>query len=168
MSNEYRQRGVTLVELIIAILVAGLMLGGIMAAYSNLVSRSADPMIMHQSVLTARSMMEEILLKAYLDPVTQTTCPAPNAGGRPAYDNVCDFNGYSSQPVVDQQGNSIPELAAYSVSVSVAPATGSSALGSIPSTRALRVQVTVNNPLARPINLVAWRTCYESDTCSSL
>lgn len=163
MWSNQAQRGTTLIELIIAIVVASVMLGGIMTAYSNVTAQSADPMISQQSVLVAKAIMEEILLKPYFDPTNTTDpCPSPNVGGRPSYDNVCDYHGYSSNPIVDHQGNGIPELKAYSVSVSVVPAAGTNALGSIPSTHALRVQVTVNNPLARPVALVAWRACYES------
>lgn len=162
-SNKQLHTGTTLIELIIAIVVASVMLGGIMTAYSNVTGQSADPMISQQSVLAAKAIMEEILLKPYFDPAnTSDPCPSPNAGGRTSFDNVCDYHGYTSDPIVDHQGNSIPELATYSVSVSVVPAAGANALGSIPSADALRVQVTVNNPLARPVTLTAWRACYES------
>lgn len=163
MSSKRVQSGTTLIELIIAIVVASVMLGGIMTAYSNVTAQSADPMISQQSVLAAKAIMEEILLKPYFDPTsTSDPCPSPNAAGRSSFDNVCDYHGYASNPIVDHQGNSIPELTAYSVSVTVVPAAGANALGSIPSADALRVQVTVNNPLARPVTLTAWRACYES------
>lgn len=163
MSSKRVQSGTTLIELIIAIVVASVMLGGIMTAYSNVTARSADPMISQQSVLAAKAIMEEILLKPYFDPAnTSDPCPSPNPGGRSSFDNVCDYHGYSSDPIVDHQENSIPELNEYSVSVTVVPAAGVNALGSIPSADALRVQVTVNNPLARPVTLTAWRACYES------
>lgn len=166
MSNK-SQQGTSLIELIIAIVIAGVMLGGLLPVFSSVTSRSADPMIVQQSVLAARAMMEEILLKSYFDPATGTVCP-PAPAARAAFDNVCDFSGFTSNGIADQFGNAQAGLSAYPVSVSVAAATGSDALGSIPSSRALKVSVTVDNPLGRPVVLHAWRTCYESPVCSTL
>lgn len=169
MFSKKAPKGTTLIELVIAIIVAGVMMGGMMSAYSTVISRSADPMLTQQSLLVAKSLMEEILLKPYLDPTTQSTCPAPDPDGRPSFNNVCDYNGYvSAGGITDHQGNSLAGLTQYSVSVTVAPATGANALGSIDVDRALKIQVTVTNPLARPVTLAAWRACYESTVCTSL
>lgn len=163
------QRGTTLIELVIAIVIAGIMLGGIVGTFNRTVERSADPMIGQQSMLVAKALMEEILLKPFLDPALQTVCPTPPVAGRTAYDNVCDYHGYTSTNAVsDQQGNNLAGLAGYSVSISVIPALDSDELGDIPSTRALKIEVTVNNALSRPLTLTAWRACYESTVCASL
>lgn len=163
MWNSRRVAGTTLIELIIAIVVAGIILGGMSSAYSNLMTHSADPMITQQSTLFARSMLEEILLKPFLDPATGTTCPA-HSGARSTFDNVCDYNGYTTTGIVDQQGNTILDNDQYTVRVSVV----ADGIGGISATQALKVSVTVSNPLARPVTLSAWRTCYESTSCNAL
>lgn len=170
MWNSHPPQGTTLIELLIAIVVAGIVISGMIPAYQALVMRSADPQVQLQSVLIAKSLMEEVLLKPYLDPTTSTACPAAS-GSRTNFNNVCDYNGYVSNPVVDQQGNAVFDSATrtdYSASVTVVPAANAGALGTIPSGRALKITVTVSNPLARSITLTAWRTCYESTICSSL
>ena len=60
-----RQAGTTLIELVMAIAVAGVLLVGLMTAYSSIVGRSADPMVRIRSVELAQSTLEEILSKAF-------------------------------------------------------------------------------------------------------
>lgn len=162
LSKARHSKGATLIELVIAIVIAGIILSGMFSAYSRIMGRTADPMIAQQSLLIAKALLEEIMLKPYLDPDDASTCVAPT-GARASWDNVCDYNGYTSTGVEDQEGNTYPGLNQYSIAVSVIPAVGANnSLGNIVAAHALKVQVTVNNILQRPVVLTAWRACYES------
>jgi len=70
-----RCRGVTLVELILAIVVIGVGLAGVLAAFQVAVRGSADPMIQKQMVAIAEEMVEEISLRPFA--ATSNTAPRP-------------------------------------------------------------------------------------------
>ncbi|MBL8317986.1 MAG: prepilin-type N-terminal cleavage/methylation domain-containing protein, partial [Burkholderiaceae bacterium] len=55
-------RGVSLVELMIAIVVIGAGLAGVLTAYGTATRASADPVRRQQMLALAEEMMEEILL----------------------------------------------------------------------------------------------------------
>src|ERR1035437_6548371 len=84
-----RTSGFTLIEMIMAIMIIGIGLAGVLLAFNVAVKSSADPMIHKQMLAIAEEMMEEILLKPY----------APAAGtisgcNRASADDVSDYNGY--------------------------------------------------------------------------
>ena len=55
-----RQRGMTLVELVIAIAIIGIAAAALYSAMASLAGRSADPMLRQQSLLLAEAYLEEI------------------------------------------------------------------------------------------------------------
>ena len=113
-----RQRGMTLMELVLAIAVIGVGLAGLLVAFNQAVFRSADPLVRKQMLAIAEEMMEEIRLKPYV-PVASA---APAACARNTYNDVDDYNGYAAAAVCDIDGNAIPSLAAYGVVVTVTAA----------------------------------------------
>ena len=58
-----RQRGFTLIELIIFIVVVGVGVAGILSVYTTSIKNSADPLVRKQALAIAESLLEEILLK---------------------------------------------------------------------------------------------------------
>jgi MSHA pilin protein MshD len=166
MNKPKPEHGMTLVELVMAIALAGVLVAGLMTAYSSIVGRSADPMIRTQTVALAESFLEEALLKAFLDPTTATRCPAPPGTNRAVYDNVCDYHNYSSSTVLLPNGGSVAGLAGYSVSITVADISAGE-LDDIATNCALKVTVSVTNPLNETLAAVGYRTDYESTpSCS--
>lgn len=161
------QCGFSLVELVMAIAVMGIALAGAVAIFSTTSRHSADPMIQQQAQLIAESYLDEILLKRFYDPDTNTVCPAAEGGGRLAYDNVCDYNGISGAPQ-NQFGTAIPELSAYTVQVTVANAgvtlNGLVNGGGATEIRVLRVDVTADGPGGISVTLSGYRTNYECNT----
>lgn len=146
-----KTRGVTLVELIIAIAVIGVAFTGMMAAYSSMVGRSADPMIYQQAIAIGDSFLEEIASKDY--PVSFSgSCPAPPAS-RAMFDDVCDYAGYSSSNLTDIAGNALG-ITGYQVSVTVSAAGGQL---SLPANDALLITVSVNHPLGSTLSLNTYR-----------
>lgn len=162
------ERGFSLIELIVALMIIGSAVAGVLSMMSFLATRSADPMMQEQALMIGESYLEEILLKPFLDPSGNTTqvCPAPEAGGRGIYDNVCDYNGVTDVGPRDQFNNPIAGLEGYTVSVTVTldgtvtlgPA--SSQVNNTGALRVLRVDVQVQDPANKAIVLTGYRTNY--------
>ncbi len=87
-----RQRGMTLVELVITIVIIGIAAAALFSAMASITARSSEPLLRQQSLSLAEAYLEEVLLQAFLDPATGTACPSPPAQ-RGDYDNVCDYAG---------------------------------------------------------------------------
>lgn len=104
------QRGFTLIELIIFMVVVSAGLAGILTVMNTVVKSSADPMVRKQAMALADSILEEIVLKAYADPdgVSGETT-------RETMDDVADYHGKTNALFTD-----LPtDLAAYAIAISV-------------------------------------------------
>jgi MSHA pilin protein MshD len=167
---RWRERGLSLIELVMAMVVLAVGVVGLLGVINLTTRRSADPVIQQQAQLIAESYLEEILLKRFVDPTADRVCPAPPGGGRSAYDNVCDYQGLNDNPPRDQFGNAIAALTGYTVSVTVTPnqgnPNGAVNLGPLANDyaggyiRLLRVDVTVNGPAGTAVTLTGYRTNY--------
>ena len=92
--NRRDQRGLTLIELIMFIVIVIVSLAGILLVINTVVKSSADPVVRKQSIAMADAVLEEILLKAYQNPAGgyDTTVPANCASpDRSLIDDVSDF-----------------------------------------------------------------------------
>ena len=168
------RRGFSLIELIVAVVIIGTAVVGVISLMSFLSARSSDPAIQEQAMLVGEAYLEEILLKPFLDPSANTTnvCPAPEAGGRSAYDNVCDYNGLSNVGVRDQFNNPVSGLETYTVSVTV---TGDATVTLGPTSnqinntvklQVLRVDVRVQGPGGTDMTLTGYRTNYNCNAAT--
>jgi MSHA pilin protein MshD len=149
------QRGLTLVELIVSMVIISIALGGVLMVMNFTVSHSADPMIQHQAVAIAEAYMEEILLQGYDDPGGGTE------SGRVDFDDVDDYdkdnasgNGIDNQsPPENQKGMPIGVLSGYTVTVDVEDDT-------LNAVAAKKITVTVNHSVMGDMSLVGYRTDY--------
>lgn len=130
------QRGVTLVELLLSIVIVAIAASTILGLLAATTGGSADPMLRHQAAAIAEAYLEEILLKSFDDPDG-----ADGEGARSAFDDLDDYDGLSDAGARDQFGNAIAGLGAYTVDVTVSP---SAALGPVPAGDTLRVDVVVS------------------------
>lgn len=149
MSSERRaERGFTLVEMLIAIVVIGVGIAGVMLAFSTVARTSGDPQIRHQLLAIAEEMLEEVSLKPY----AAAANTAPSGCARDTFNDVLDYNGYN-QPACTVDGTAISALSGYTVNVSVAASTLSGV------SEAYRISVTVARG-SESLTLVGWRTNY--------
>lgn len=178
------QRGTTLVELIVFIVVVSVGVVGVLSTVGPMVRDSANPMIRKQMTAVAESLLLEILRQpfTYCDPddanastatlsgVTPTCAVAANSqalAGSPQvgedrhgpafFDNVADYRGYAQASFTDSANANA--MAGYNVAVAVASAGGVFGLG---AEDALSVSVTVSFPAGTeaPVTLDGYRFRY--------
>ena len=168
-----RQRGITLIELIITIVVLAVGGAALLLVFNRSVTHSADPLVQEQAILIAEAYLEEILLKRFADPNTGNVCPTAE-GSRAAYDNVCDYDGLDSDGAktgcnsaggaCDQLGNVISGLERYRVTVSVdrSPGLDLNGITNSVAIRVLHILVTISHPgLENNIVMGGYRVNYE-------
>lgn len=157
-SNKHqvsKVRGFSLVEMIVAIVILGVGMAGLLLTFSTVSRHNADPVIAKQMLALAEELMEEVMLKPYSDAVVNA---APSGCARDTYNDVSDYDNYAtSGSVCDIEGTTIPSLNGYSVSIDVTV----SALGGIAAAK--KITVTVSHG-SDSISLVSWRTAYGDAT----
>lgn len=90
-SSRRHQRGLTLIELVMFIVIVTIGLAGILLVFDTVVKSSADPMVRKQSIAMADAILEEVLPKAYQNP-SGGFVPAVCATDRPLFDDVGDYS----------------------------------------------------------------------------
>jgi MSHA pilin protein MshD len=161
-----RQRGISLIELIIAMTIMGIAIAAVMAVFMVTTRTSADPMAQEQALFIARAHMDEILVKAFYDPDSLNVCPTAESS-RDAYDNVCDYNGMSKSPPENQLGAAT--VTGYTVTVTVEHSgislhSGGNLVDNSSGIKVLLVTVTVTGPGNAQATLQAYRTNYQCNT----
>ena len=128
--SKHRQRGISLIELIIFIVIVSVALAGVLLVLSTAVKGSADPINRKQALAIAESLLTEIeqqpftycdLQDANVETATSTTAcalasnaqdnggaslgPVPNTETRYSasnpFDNVADYAGFSENNIRD-------------------------------------------------------------------
>lgn len=147
-----RQRGVTLVELLVSIVIVSIAASTVLGVISMTTAGSADPMIRHQAAAIAEAYLEEILLKPIDDPDG-----VDGEAARADFDDLDDYDGLADAGARDQFGAPIAGLADYSIAVAVG---SSAALPGVPGADASRIDVVVSH--ASDVNFVlsGYRTRY--------
>ena len=148
MLNKHRMAGVTLVELVVAMVIVGVALAGLVSVYNRASIASTDPLITQQMLAIGETMMEEVMLKPY-----ESTTGTKST--RAQYDALDDYASYAKQAVTDVDGNAIAGLERYRVAVTVGPA--GQPLPGIATADVKRIVVTVWNGNQNLV-LTGWRT----------
>lgn len=157
------QRGATLIELVMAIVIISIAVVGVVGAFSTMTGRNADPLYASRSVALAQLYLDEILAQKYDDATPNGGIPAYNgvchSGPEPGetratYNDVDDYNGLDDKPPRSAQGALGPQYNGYEVKVTVSCA--GSEVG-LPNANAKRIQVTVIPPDGSPEIFSAYR-----------
>ena len=144
-----RRRGFTLPEALLAIVVVGVGLAGLLIVFSTISRGSANPVLRQQMVAIAQELMEEITLKPY----AAAANTAPVGCARDTYNDISDYNGYSSNGICSIDGVAIAALSAFNVSASVVSGT----LAGVAAAKTITVTVSL---AGESLQLVGWRTDY--------
>ena len=150
LRSQNGQRGATLVEVVISIVVIAIAVTAVLGVLSNSVGRSADALIITQAVSVANAYLEEISLKPFVDPDG-----TDGEAARIDFDDIDDFNGLVDTGAADQFGNPIAGLGGYTVSVGVTP---SAALPGVPAGDAMLINVRVQFAPYVDYTLSSYRT----------
>ncbi len=151
------QRGVSLIELIMFIVIVSVAMVGILLVMNQVMGRSADPLIRKQALAIAESMLEEIRLQDLSGAACAGTLAANAA--RSGVTSVCDYNGYSTTAgILDFSTNTaVAGLANYNIAnVSV---TQVATLGGTPITAGsgVMITVTVADPTGATVDATGYR-----------
>lgn len=165
-----RQGGVTLIELIVAMLIVAVALVGVYSVLNTTLLHSADPLVQKQMFSIAEGLMEEILLKDFADydnSCTAGTTPscAPNTpADRPNYNDVGDYAGYVMTGIKGLDGTAITGLEGYTATIAVDNA---ATLGGMSGAdKVKRVNVTVTRG-ADSFQLESYRVNYDCPATAS-
>lgn len=140
MRRSFRQPrlGMTMIELIVAIVIIGVGISGMMLAFSTVASGSAHPIVLRQMQAIADEMGAEIALK----PFAVTANAAPSGCARVNFNDVRDYHGYSTtNQICTIDGAPIPSLSAYSVAVDVSSVSDNG----VPLADNLLIKITVSS-----------------------
>lgn len=186
MSTKYRQKGISLIELIMFIVIVSIGIAGILSVMNLTTKNSADPLLRKQALAIAESLLEEIELQpfTYCDPddslasdargaavdapgapgcISAATIQgiAPQAGesryAEPWFDNVGDYNGFSMTGIRDIGNNAISGLEVYNASVAIVQVGGTFVF---PANDVLQIDVRVQGPANTDITLTGYRFRY--------
>ena len=185
-------RGVSLVELIVFIVIVGIAMAGLFAAFNTITAASADPQVRKQVLAIAESLMDEVSLMAFIfcDPDDANAATAINSslgaggcatmsedtamgpeGGETRYnaanpfDNVSDYHNAPIGPGIrDITGASIGGLDAYTATITITQAGLTSSGDAIAAADALKISILVQGPSGVSITLEGYRTRYQPRT----
>lgn len=155
-----KQRGISLIELIMFIVIISVALVGILLVMRQVTMHSADPLIHKQAMAIAESLLEEVELQDFIDQSdgVTTTCPVASA--------VSSTNRASDYHIVDCyktlttttgiNNESLGLSGTYTASVGIT----AEALGAVAAGSAVRITVTVTDPQANTIAIDGYRTKY--------
>lgn len=179
--QRVKSGGVTLVELVVFIVIVGVAMAGLFAAFDTITKASADPQVRKQVLAIAESLMDEIALMpfTFCDPDDPAAATATGIGGCATvegigaeggetrysaanpFDNVSDYDGAPIGPgIKDINGTSVAGLEAYAATIAVTQAGLASGGDAIAAADALKITVTVTGPSGVQVALEGYRTRY--------
>ncbi len=157
MYTSRSQRGISLIELILFMVIVSAALAGLLSLMNVSTKGSVDPLMRKQALTIAESLLEEVELHDFSNPaVGGFTGPATQAN-RASFDDVMDYNGFATTGIYPADGSAtvVPGLADYDVTVAVT----NIAWGSIPAADAVQITVTVNYG-GQAVEVVGYRVNY--------
>jgi MSHA pilin protein MshD len=187
---DSKQRGISLIELIIFIVIISVALTGILLVMNTVTRHSADPLIHKQALAIAESLLEEVELMpfSYCDPddasAVEATSAVVGAGGcnatvealgAEAIAGVTEDRYGTASPSDNANFDNVNDYNGFNMAAgTVVDITGGAAVGGyataisvaeaaldvVPATESLRITVTVTGPDGVPVVLDGYRTRY--------
>ena len=159
------QRGVSLVELIMFIVIVSVALAGILLVLNVTTKGSADPLVHKQALAAAESLLEEIQLQDFSPPSGVSSAGTMNdvfADRAAVYHTVLDYHQF---PLDDGMGiyplnggTPITGLENYRIKATVEPLAAD--WNGVLAASAVLITVTVTVPQGTPIEISGYRTDY--------
>lgn len=156
------QRGATLVELVMTIVIISVAIAGVVGAFALISGRSADPLNQTRAVELAQLYMDEIISKKYDDATPQGGTPkysgscniGPEGGEtRDSFDDVDDYHNTSDSPPESAEAV-LNGYNGFAVDVTVTCAGGEVGL---PASEAKRVDLSITAPGGQSFLFSAYR-----------
>lgn len=172
---QQTQRGFTLVETIIVIVLVGAMMAGMTSLFMTSVGNSHRPFLRERALAVANAFMDEISRKRWNEctPIgggainiasgicpDGVTTPIPTIGSdagesRASYDDIDDYHGLDQSPPQDSAGNDMPEYDGFTVTVSVTQPAG--AWNTVPASDVRLITVSVTSNINETISVSSYR-----------
>lgn len=161
MCTRKFQRGVSLIEAVLFIVVVSVALVVVLKAFDIANQGSADPLLRRQALAISQSLLDEISYQPFgnanTDDVAQGGFAGPyTSANRHRFDDVDDYNGFSMNGIRSLDNTELIGLNNYQVTVVVAAA----AFGGVPSSDGKRITVTVTTPSGAQLALEGYRSNY--------
>jgi MSHA pilin protein MshD len=156
---EINQRGVSMIELIMFIVIISIAVAGILLVMNKVTGHSADTLVRKQALAVAESLLEEIELQS-MSGVGCVGTLGVNAS-RTGAGSVCDYNGYSTTAgILDFSTNAaVAGLTGYNVNPAVTVVPTTALWGGIPAGSAVVITVSVTGPGGQ-IDLTGYKAAY--------
>jgi prepilin-type N-terminal cleavage/methylation domain-containing protein len=154
-------RGFTLVESLMAVLIVSGVLVASLGTFGAIGQARQKQVERAQAFGLAERVMAEVLQSRFEEPSGATATLGPDVGenGRAQYDDVDDYDSWSSSPPQARDGTALPGLTGWSVQVwvrHVAPADPNSTTAAASGLK--RVQMRVTTPSGVRHELIALRS----------
>lgn len=170
-----QNRGFTLVELVLFIVIVGVATAGIVVAFTQSTAHTHEPLIRQRTLAIANAYMDEILRKRWNEntPIEggcvvtpsgmcgsvipeAATLGADGTEDRAAYDDVDDYGSLAANHnPAGQGGAALANHAGYTVTVTVSEPEAD--WNGIARDDVRRIAVAVTNPLQETFTVVAYR-----------
>ena len=156
MYTNKAQRGISLLELILFIVIIGIALGALLSVLNITTQNSVDPLLRKQALSIVESLLEEVQLHDFANPAGGFTGAATQAN-RALFDDVMDYNGFATTGIysADGSGTGIAGLTDYNVSVTVTPIAWLAV-----ASDAVQITVTATTPNGQSLQAVGYRMNY--------
>ncbi len=157
-----KQRGASLIELIIFILIISAALIGILSVMNVTSKYSADPLVHKQAIAIAESLLEEIELQDFIDQNTGlTTCATALTADRSAGNHtVSCYNNFSTTTGFTNNSLGLPGTYTANVLIDSTNSPLGTGVNTILAGSAVRITVTVTDPQNNQIVIDGYRTKY--------
>lgn len=154
------ERGITLVELVVMIVVVGIF--GALAAglIGRLSIQNADPLVMRTALIAADALLAEVMSQGTEaqdpDGVADALGPEPGEmrlGQGSPFDHVNDYHGYTQNGLTDLEGTALAGLQGYRSAVTVR----TQGIDTLAADQGWWIEVQITTPDNRVVSVSGWR-----------